>query len=81
MHLPVLPNFDLLLMHKHVEYFDQQTGARGPILCGRGFEFGKVCTIILLGMMAIKTKWAYYKLIELNQQKKFRNEGFESTKF
>ena len=52
----LLNNFEYYLLSKHVEYYDQQTGARHPRLCNRDVRFMKVCTIILIGMMTLALK-------------------------
>ena len=50
-----------------------------PAQMARGFTQW-LPTLVILMYMAIKTKWAYYKLIKLSQQKKFYNKGFVNTK-
>ena len=46
-------NFEYNLFNKHVEYYDQQMGARHPSLYNKEFRVMKTCTITLIYMMAL----------------------------
>ena len=51
-----LNNLEYNLLHRHVEYFDQQVGAGHSIWWNKDFKIMKISTIILMGMIILALK-------------------------